>query len=1020
VTTPQNSTGSHQSPVGPPAFVASDSFRRDLAGQITGEVRFDDLSRALYATDASVYQIVPAGVVIPRSREDVVRTVQICARHGCSITARGGGTSQAGQAVGAGMQLDFSKYLNRVIAINPGERWVRVEPGMVLDELNAQLKGYGLHLPLDISTSDRATIGGMIANNSSGTRSVVYGKTLDYVLELTAVLSDGSVVELRPIAGAPLDTKCGQAGLEGDCYRAVRRLVDEHAAEIERRFPKILRRVGGYNLDEFVERSDRAEREDREADAPRSPAATTPPPFNLARLIVGSEGTLCMVVDAKMRLAPLPAARSLMVVHFEKLLDALAATVPILAHRPSAVELVDRFVLDATRGKTEYEPLRRFISGDPEAMLIVEFFGDSADEVSARLEALDADLRARGIGYHRHRAIDAAEQARIWRLRRAALGLSMSERGDAKAISFVEDTAVAADRLRDYIDRFQQILAAHDTRAGFYAHASVGLLHVRPVVNLKTADGLRKFQIIADQIADLVLEFGGALSGEHGDGLVRSPFQEKLYGPELYRAFCEIKRAFDPAGIFNPGKIVHARPITENLRYGAGTQTADPATAFDFADYGGLARAAEQCSGIGECRKSLAGTMCPSYMATRDECDSTRGRANALRMALATGGSGLRLGDRELESVLGLCLECKACKSECPTGVDMARLKAEFLHRVHETNGTTLRTRLLARPDRLGRWGCRLTPVSNWLVQSRAARWLAERLLGISRHRTPPRFHRRTFEAWHAERRASRSGGSKPAEADAQGSGVPSRPPGPAVVFVDTFTNYFEPEIGIAATELLELAGFDVAAFAGFCCGRPLISQGLLREARERGAATVDRLHLIANAGASILFCEPSCLSALRDDVPALLRGEERRRAEAVARACMPVEDFIERSVSAGDVRFDLTPGPSNVLLHGHCHQKALGMMGPTVALLSRVPKSTLSVPDAGCCGMAGSFGYLAEHFSISRRIAEHRLMPAVRGAPAGTVVLAPGTSCRQQIRQFAGVDAVHPIVFLRSLLKEK
>ena len=989
-TSPPNSQHSPSAATAPvSSAVDAESLRRELGSQIEGEVRFDDLSRALYSTDASVYQIIPAGVVIPKSREDVIHTVQLCGRHGCSITARGGGTSQAGQAVGAGIQLDFSKYLNRVLVLNPGEQWVRVEPGIVLDELNAQLKPYGLHLPLDISTSDRATIGGMIANNSSGTRSIIYGKTLDYVMELTAVLSDGSVVEFRPLSGADLTAKLDQTGLEGDSYRVVQRLAADHADEIGRRFPRILRRVGGYNLDQFNRPTVR--------------------PFNLSHLIVGSEGTLALVLDVKLRLVPLPPARAVAVVHFHDLLDSLVATSVILDHQPSAVELMDRLILDSTRGKTVYGPLRGFIVGDPAAVLIVELSEQAPGDLPVRLDRLEEDLRRRGIGYHFYRAISAPEQAKIWRMRRAALGLSMSERGDAKAISFVEDTAVEPARLRDYIDRFQQILAAHDTHAGFYAHASVGLLHVRPVVNLKTVDGVQKFQRIADEIANLVLEFGGALSGEHGDGLVRSPFQQRMYGPELYRAFCEIKRTFDPAGIFNPGKIVHATPMTEHLRFGPSYVTPDPTTTFDFSDFGGLGRAAEQCSGVGECRKMSAGTMCPSYMATREEMHTTRGRANALRLAMSQ-PSGLRLNDDQVHAVLDLCLECKACKSECPTGVDMARMKAEFLHNFHRAHGTPLRARLLAHPDRMAWWVRRLAPFSNWFLQSRAGRWLGEKTFGLSRHRSLPHVAVGRFEDWYLGHTLDETiRGRGPLLSKSQDASV--------ILFRDTFTNYFEPEIGIAATELLEAAGLQPCLVRHRCCGRPLISQGLLDEARGQAEFNVEQLFPLVETGAKILFCEPSCLSAMREDAPALLRGERRQQAEKLAGSCLLLEEFLEQEWSAGRIELKLNPGPSKILFHGHCHQKAMGLLPPTIALLSRIPQCTVFDPDSGCCGMAGSFGYLREHFELSRRIAELRLLPAILGKGPDTIVVAAGTSCRQQIKQFTGETAIHPAVLLRSLL---
>jgi FAD/FMN-containing dehydrogenase/Fe-S oxidoreductase len=961
-------------------FKTATEFETRLRREIAGEVRFDRISRAIYATDASVYEILPLGVVIPRTRDDVIRVVNTCREHGVSITARGGGTSQAGQAIGAGVQLDFSKYLNRLIALDPDRKTVTVEPGIVLDELNAFLKPYGLQLPLDISTSDRATIGGMIANNSSGTRSVVYGKTLDYVLELTVLLADGSIVELRPLKASELDTRCAREDAEGRCYCVVRQLARDHAAEIEERFPKILRRVGGYNLDEFVPGRE---------------------PFNLARIFVGSEGTLGLVLEATLRVVPLPKAKIVCVVQFHDLLDSLAATPAILEHRPSAVELVDRFILDNTRGKTEFEPLRDFIVGDPAAVLFVEFMGDSATELPTRLDRLEADLRAREMGDHFYRAVEPAAQARIWKLRQAALGLSMSERGDAKAISFVEDTAVSPGRLRDYIARFLGILEEHKTHAGFYAHASVGLLHVRPIVNLKQADGVARFAAIAEEISCLVLEFGGALSGEHGDGLVRSPFQEKMYGPTLYRAFCEVKAAFDPQGIFNPGKIVHASPLTENLRFGPRYETRAVETTFDFSDYGGVARAAEQCGGVGACRKKLSGTMCPSYMATRDEADSTRGRANALRLAIAGTLGDAGLADPALGPILDLCLECKACKSECPTGVDLPRLKAEFLHQMHRAHGSSRRARLLASAENVAVWGSRLAPLSNWLAGSLPIRWLAERLLALDRRRTPPRFARQTFDEWWC------SGGQN--SAIAPGGGRPA-----AVLFADTFSNFYEPEILQAVVQLASTWGWSLTVPERVCCGRPLISKGFLDDARRQAELVTRALAPLAQQGLPIIFCEPSCYSAVRDDHPHLLRGALQDQSRAVASACLTFEEWAGEALGSARV----PSGPGQILLHSHCHQKALVGTAATVSMLSQIPGCAVTDLDSGCCGMAGSFGYEREHYEISRTIGERRLFPAVRERVAGLTVVAPGFSCRHQIAHFTGVTPLHPAVLLASLAK--
>jgi FAD/FMN-containing dehydrogenase/Fe-S oxidoreductase len=976
-----------------------------LAATVAGEVRFDRLSRALYSTDASVYQIVPLAVVLPRTEEDILATVRACAHFRVPLTARGGGTSQAGQCIGPGVVLDCSKYLSAILEINAAERWARVQPGCVLDDLNAAVKPFGLQFPHDISTSDRATLGGMVANNSSGTRSVLYGKTIDHVQELRAVLSDSTILHVKPLSEAEAEAQCRQNDRAGECFRVVRRLAAEYADEIDRRYPKILRRVGGYNLDCFVPGR-------REA-------------FNLAHLLVGSEGTLAVTLEAKLRLVDLPRARAVLVIQFANLLDALAATPVILTHRPAAVEVIDRYVLDSTRLNPEASRLRDFLQGDPAAILIVEFYGDGPLDLPPRLAALEDDLRPRGLGCHWHRAAEAADQGRIWKLRKAALGLSMAQKGDAKALSFVEDTAVAPVYLRDYIAEFLDVIARHGTTAGVYAHASVGCLHVRPVVNLKTPAGVRQFEAIAADVADLVLKYGGALSGEHGDGLVRSPFQEKMFGPVLYNAFREIKRTFDPLGIFNPGKIVDAPPLTDNLRYGPAYLTPAVPTTFDFSADGGMVQAAELCAGVGACRKKRDGVMCPSYQATREEQHSTRGRANTLRLAM-TGQLGLEgLTDLAVHEALDLCLECKACKSECPTNVDMARLKAEFLHQYYRKHGLPWRNRLFGNVAAVSKWGCKLSPIATRIVQSGFVRFFNEQLLGIDRRRVPPGFARETFEtqAARALLRPRRAGESKRT----------CRLNEPLVLlFPDTFINYHEPVVGLAALDLLQR--FGCAPFLGMtlavphvpgvsfpsglrCCGRPLISNGLLAQAVEHARHNTQRLFPWVEEGNVITACEPSCILTLKDDYPALLRGELRAQAEAVAAACVTWEEYLEPRWPQGPPLS--SEGPKKVLVHAHCHQRALVGVGPTLRLLRRIPGAEVVDLDAGCCGMAGSFGYEKEHYEVSRLVGEQRLFPALRQADADTVVVAPGFSCRRQIEHFTGRRAVHPAELLWELFSE-
>jgi FAD/FMN-containing dehydrogenase/Fe-S oxidoreductase len=977
------------------------ALRTSLKEALAGEVRFERLDRALYSTDASVYQIVPLGVVLPRTADDVAAAVRVCAHFGVPITARGGGTSQAGQSIGPGVILDTSKYLNRVLETNVAERWVRVEPGCVLDDLNEHVRPHGLQFAPDISTANRATIGGMVANNSSGTHSIIHGKTIDHVLEIKVLLADGSVVHAQPLADGDLEVKCGQRDREGEAYRAVRRLAAEHADEIERRFPKILRRVGGYNLDRFV------------------PDRQRQTPFNLTELFVGSEGTLGIVLDAKLRLVELPRAKALLVAQYADLLDALAATPTILNHNPAAVEVMDRLVLDCTRLNAEASRLRDFIQGDPGAILIIELYGERVTELGPRLDALEAALRALPLKSSYFRAADAGGQARIWKLRTLALGLSMSEKGDAKAVSFVEDTAVAPDRLRDYIAEFLQVIARHGTKAGVYAHASVGCLHVRPIVNLKTAEGVRQFLAIANDVADLVLKYGGALSGEHGDGLVRSPFQEKMFGPVLYQAFREIKRTFDPNNLFNPGKIVDAPPLASSLRYGPAYTTPDVATTFDFSAEGGLTRAAELCAGVGECRRKRGGTMCPSYRATGEEQHSTRGRANALRLTL-TGqlpltlvpsreeASGEGLTHPAVLEALDLCLECKACKSECPTNVDMARLKAEVLDQHYRQQGLPWRSWLFGNVARLSAWGCVTAPLSNWWAQSDLGRSLNEKLFGIDRRRKPPRFAWRSF----LSRRILRY----------RDGGLP-----PAALFPDTFMNYHEPDVGIAATELLQRVCNVVVPEGRVtrppgrvhlrCCGRPMISNGMLAAAAAVAANNVEVLDVFTSSREKmpIIACEPSCLLTIKDDYPALLRGKLRDQAKAVAARCYTFEEFLESRLA--ERPFAFRSGPQRILVQSHCHQRSLVGTGPLLKLLRRIPGAEVIDLDAGCCGMAGSFGYEKEHYEISRAVGEQGLFPAIRRADADTILVAPGFSCRLQIEHFTGRIAVHPATLLRSLM---
>ena len=934
---------------------------------VEGEVRFDRASRVLYSTDASMYQIEPVGVVIPKHRADVKAVVGVANAFNVPVIPRGGGTGLAGQTVGRGLVMDLSKYMNAILAFDVGAGWVRVEPGVVLDELNAFLKPHGVQFAPDVATSSRANVGGMMSNNSAGAHSVIYGKTIDHVFELDLILADGSEVTAAELDDAALQEKVRQDDLEGQIYRTVIRLAQTHRAEIEKRYPKILRRVGGYNLDAF----------------------TGEKPFNLSRMVVGSEGTLATIVAAKLRVVPLPEAKVLGVVQFHSLIEAMEATAPILETDPAAVELIDRMILDQTKGSLVLSSQRAWIEGDPEAVLAVEYYGDTLEALEEKLGALEALLKGLSLGYAFRRAVSAGEQAKIWNVRKAGLGLLMGIKGDAKPVAFVEDAAVPPEKLPEYIQAFDRIVRSHDTTAGYYAHASVGLLHIRPLINLKRQAGVDQMRSIAEQVRDLVLKYGGAISGEHGDGLVRSCWNEQVFGTRLYNAFRELKGGFDPKGLMNPGKIVDAPIMTQNLRYGAGYQAEEPVTHFDFSADGGFHRAVEMCNGVGACRKKLEGTMCPSYMATLDEEHSTRGRANALRAAISGGWEG-GLTDHRLYDVLDLCLECKACKAECPSNVDMAKIKYEFLAHYYQTHGRPFRAWLFGNIETLNKLGCLFAPLSNWVAGHALSRRLMQGI-GIAAERTLPPFASETFTAWFG-RRAGIKCDRK------------------VVLFHDTYLTYNYPGIGISATRLFEAAGYEVILPEKRCCGRPLLSSGYIDRVKEHIAFNVPRLYAFAAKGYPIVGFEPSCVSMLKDDY---LELTDDPRARVVAAHTYTFEEFVKTFAEKGELPLPFTALKKEILVHGHCHQKAFLGIEPSMVTLDLPPGYSVTPIDSGCCGVAGSFGYEAEHYDISLKVGEERLLKVIREADPGVVVAAAGLSCRQQILHATGRQAKHPAELL-------
>jgi FAD/FMN-containing dehydrogenase/Fe-S oxidoreductase len=963
-------------------------LEHDLRRVVRGDVRFDAASRLLYSTDASMYQVEPVGVLIPRHPDDVEAALEVARKHRVAILPRGGGTSLTGQTVNRALVIDFSRHLNRILEVDRDAMWVRVEPGVVQDELNHHVRPMGLLFGPDTSTSNRATLGGMLGNNSGGSHSIAYGLTVDHVLELTVLLADGSRVVFGDVTEDEFARKCALPGLEGHIYRTVARIRETYADEIRARYPSHWRRVAGYNLNELVGVGVK----------PGSYAGGGnghPRMLNLARLVVGSEGTLATILEAKMRLVHRPKATALDVIHFHDLQEALECSQSILETGPYAVELTDKMILDLARGNIEQSQRMGFVRGDPAAILIVEYAADSAEEARAKVEALEARRQRERFGYAAHAAFDVDEQQSIWKLRKAGLGLLLGMKGDKKPIAFVEDTAVHPRHLAKFVPRFREIFAKYDTEGAYYGHCSVGCLHIRPVINLKTPRGLEQVKAISEEIADLVVEFGGTLSSEHGDGRARSPLLERMYGPTLMRAFGELKRAFDPENRLNPGNIVGAPGITEHLRYSPQYTTWEPPTLLDFVDQGGFAAAVEMCNGVGVCRKTLEGTMCPSYMATRDEEHSTRGRANALRAVLSGKLPPAEFTGRRLYEVMDLCLECKGCKAECPSNVDMAKLKYEFLHHYHRANGLPLRNRLFGHIARLNALGRPVAPLVNRLSALGPARWLLEKIAGIDRRRPLPRLASQTFTEWFARHPTP-----------------PSAPRGEVVLFDDTFVRYNVPEIGQAAVQLLEAAGYRVRLVERKCCGRPLISKGMLDTARAHCAWNVEKLAPWVERGAAVVGLEPSCLLTLRDESVDLLRSGPAR---AVAKASFLLEEFLVRERDRG-LALDFHGG-GRALLHGHCHQKALVGTAPTVAALRWAGYAVTEV-DSGCCGMAGAFGFEREHYDLSVRLGNRRLAPAVKSAGPETEVVAPGMSCRQQIEHLTGRRAKHPAELLWQALR--
>ncbi len=981
-----------------------------LETNFAGEIHVDALTRTLFSTDASAYQETPLAVAYPKNESDIVSLVKLAAEQGVGLIPRTAGTSLAGQVVGAGIVVDVSRHFTRILEINADEKWVRVQPGVIRDELNRELEAHGLLFGPETSTSNRAMIGGMVGNNSCGSNSVVYGSTRDHTLEIKGVLSDGSVASFSAIDKSRFADKC-ESGVDSNAanakddgldfesilYRQTQTILSDQAvrAEIRREFPKpeIPRRNTGYAIDLLMDAAVLDSNSDKD--------------FDFCKLLSGSEGTLCFTTEVKLNLLPLPPPVSgLQCAHFESVDEALRATLIAVNHSPYAVELIDRFILEGAARNIEQRRNAEFVEGQPGAILVTEIRGQSESEVTAITDQLQSKLKSAKLGYA-YPVLFGEQTKKVWELRKAGLGIVANIPGDEKPCAVIEDTAVAVADLPEFIREFNEIL---ENRFGFqcvhYAHAGSGEIHLRPILNLKTEKGNQQFRDVAAAIAPLVKKYRGSLSGEHGDGRLRGEFLETMIGEKNYQLTRRIKQMWDPNNVFNPNKIVDTPPMNTQLRFAPGQETRELETVFDFSHEQGIQRAAELCSGSGDCRKTelAGGTMCPSFQATRDEKDSTRGRANMLRHVLTSPTNESQPFDNEsLKDVMDLCLSCKGCKRECPSNVDVGKMKAEFLQGYYDVHGVPARARRIADFASNMKKASKAPWLFNFLASSFATRSLVKRFAGFSKHRSLPRLHKQTLESWFASRSPHRNAGSK----------------GKVFLFADEFTNYNDTLVGIAAVELLERIGFAVEIPKHVESGRAAMSKGLLRTAKSLANENVNLLSPLVDESTPLIGIEPSAILSFRDEYPQLVDPDLRDSATGLAANVLMVDEFFGQLIERNEIDSSLfIEREQTIRLHGHCHQKALASLKPTIQMLQLPRGYRVRLIPSGCCGMAGSFGYEKEHYEISMQIGELVLFPTVRSEPSDSLIAAPGTSCRHQIADGTGRIALHPVEILRAALR--
>ncbi|TLU98870.1 FAD-binding and (Fe-S)-binding domain-containing protein [Dyadobacter luticola] len=983
-------------------FPALDTDLSALARSLEGDLYYDNTMRTLYATDASAYREMPLAVAIPKSKKDLKTLISYATQNRISLIPRTAGTSLAGQVVGNGIVVDVSKNFTKILEINKSERWVRVQPGVVRDELNMALKPYGLYFGPETSTANRAMIGGMVGNNSCGSNSIVYGSTREHTLEVKAILADGSDAEFKSVENSGFENilqsaaqKNGSATLLDKIYLRTNEILaaPDNQEEIRKNFPKpsVERRNTGYALDMLLNTSPYVGAEN-----------TAAKPFNMCSLIAGSEGTLCFLTEIKLNLVPLPPkTQGLVCVHCDTIDESLRATILTLKYGPQAVELIDNYVLECAATNPEQKKNAFFVKNKPDgsfpAILVVDLSRETKEEVEALAADLEKELKEAGIGFH-YPLLFGDDTKKIWTLRKAGLGLLSNIPGDEKAVAVIEDTAIDVYDQPEYIRDFNEILKKNGMSAVHYAHAGSGELHLRPIINLKTAEGHRQFRMIAEEIAALVKKYDGSLSGEHGDGRLRGEFIPKMVGEHNYQLFKEIKKTWDPNNIFNPGKIVDTAPMDTFLRYEADQKTPEFKTYFRFHDQD-ILQHAEQCNGSGDCRKTQmsGGTMCPSFMATRNEKDTTRARANILREMLTRSPKENRFDNQEIKEVYDLCLACKGCKGECPSNVDVAKLKMEFLQQYHDVHGVPMRSWLVGNFSKMTGLASYVPWAYNLIYKNAPLRKLANSVVGFHPERTMPLLHSTTLKKWYDGRKKEAVKSERK-----------------VYLFCDEFTNYNDVEIGKKSILALEKLGYEVIIPKHAPSGRPQLSKGLLKDAKKIAEENIQLLKNIISHDTPLVGIEPSAILTFRDEYPDLVDEELVAEATKLAQNALQFDEFIAREIELKNIsKNQFTTEKRLIKLHGHCQQKAISSMIPTKKMLSLPENYTVQLIPSGCCGMAGSFGYEKEHYDISMQIGELVLFPAVRQQPEEVIIAAPGTSCRHQIHDGTGRQALHPAEIL-------